>query len=132
VNVLVDSHLLLWAAYEPDLVPAEAAELLADERHRLWFSAASIWEIGIKAALGRADFDLDPRILRRGLLENGYAELVIGSVDALEAAALPPVHSDPFDRMLVAQARNEGMLLLTSDARVADYGSPVRLVDRRR
>lgn len=130
MNVLLDSHLLLWDAYEPRLVPPVARELIEDDANRLWFSAASIWEIGIKASIGRDDFTVDARILRRGLVENGYVELPISSAHAVEAAALPPIHRDPFDRMLVAQARAEGFALLTSDARVAEYGAPARLVDR--
>lgn len=130
MNVLLDSNLLLWAAYEPHFVPQEARELIDDDANHLWFSAASIWEIGIKASIGRDDFAVDARILRRGLVENGYVELPISSAHAVEAAALPAIHRDPFDRMLVAQARTEGFALLTSDAKVAEYGAPARLVDR--
>jgi PIN domain nuclease of toxin-antitoxin system len=130
VNVLLDSHVLLWATYEPRLVPPAIRADLEDPRNAVLFSAASIWEIGIKASIGRDDFTVDARILRRGLVENGYVELPISSAHAVEAAALPPIHRDPFDRMLVAQARAEGFALLTSDARVAEYGPPARLVDR--
>lgn len=130
MNVLLDSHLLLWAAYDPNLLPPAALEVIDNEANRLWFSAASIWEIGIKAALDRDDFRADARILRRALIENEYAELSITSTHAVEAAALPSIHKDPFDRMLIAQARAEGFALLTSDAKVAAYGAPVRLVRR--
>lgn len=132
MNVLLDSHLLLWVAYEPELLPPPARDIIDDDDNRLWFSAASIWEIGIKAALDRADFNADARILRRGLIENDYAELPISSSHAVEAAALPSIHKDPFDRMLIAQARAEGFALLTSDTKVAAYGAPARLVERPR
>lgn len=102
--------------------------MITEPRNELWFSAASLWEITIKHGLGRRDFRVDPHMLRRGLLENGYAELPIGSQHAMATAHLPPIHKDPFDRMLVAQAESEGALLLTSDEVVARYPGPVRKV----
>ena len=96
--------------------------------NELWFSAASLWEISIKHGLGRQDFRVDPHLLRRGLLENGYRELSISGVHALATAHLPALHKDPLDRMLVAQAASEGVLLLTSDAVVARYPGPIRHV----
>lgn len=98
------------------------------EEHELLFSAASIWEIAIKRGLGRSDFRVDPALLRRGLLENGYDELPINGRHALGVNRLPDLHRDPFDRMLVAQAVEEGVLLLTSDAQVARYPGPIRRV----
>ncbi len=92
------------------------------------FSAASIWEVAIKVGLGRADFQVDAGLLRRGLLDNGYGELPIAGSHAAATAHLPPLHRDPFDRLLVAQALAEGVLLLTSDELVARYPGPVRLV----
>ena len=89
-------------------------------------SAASLWEISIKSGLGRADFSVDPRLLRRGLLEHGYAELYVTGVHATAVDLLPPIHKDPFDRLLVAQAQIEGMTLLTMDAIVARYPGPIR------
>ncbi|MFT4220999.1 MAG: type II toxin-antitoxin system VapC family toxin [Microbacterium sp.] len=119
--------LALWAAYKPRRLAATALELIEDERHELVFSAASIWEVTIKASLGRDDFDVDPRVFRRGLVESGYAELPITSAHAAAVADLPALHRDPFDRMLVAQARVEGLTLLTNDELVAAYGQPARL-----
>ncbi len=78
--------------------------------------------------LGRGDFRVEPRVLRRGLLDNGYTELPITSLHAVGIDALPPVHKDPFDRMLLAQALAEGVPLLTTDADLAQYGGPVRKV----
>ncbi|MDX2193037.1 MAG: type II toxin-antitoxin system VapC family toxin [Gemmatimonadales bacterium] len=102
--------------------------LMADLEHELVFSAASIREVAIKSSLGRDDFQVDAGVLRRGLLDNGYLELPVTSQHAVAVALLPAVHRDPFDRMLVAQARVEGVTLLTSDAELARYGSPVRKV----
>jgi PIN domain nuclease of toxin-antitoxin system len=92
------------------------------------FSAASIWEVAIKAGLSRPDFQVDAGLLRRGLLDHGYAELAVAGHHAAATAHLPPLHRDPFDRLLVAQAQAEGVLLLTADATVARYPGPIRLV----
>ncbi|MDQ1552887.1 MAG: hypothetical protein QOD50_2309 [Actinomycetota bacterium] len=125
---LVDTHLLLWAALVPQRLSAAATAVLEDPRAGLMFSAASIWEVAIKASMGREDFRVDSRLLRRALLENGYSELPISSEHAAAVADLPGRHGDPFDRIQVAQARVEGLVFLTGDAVVADYGSPVQLV----
>jgi len=128
VKLLLDTHLLLWAAGDPRKLTAKARKLINDPQNELIFSAASFWEIAIKAGLGRDDFEVDTRLLRRGLLDNGYAELPVTSAHAIAVEALPPIHKDPFDRMLVAQAFTEGILLLTSDPLVAKYPAPVQLV----
>ena len=126
MKVLLDTHLLLWAAGEPLRLRKKVRSLILDPDNDLFFSAASIWEIAIKSQLGRADFDVDPHLLRRGLIDNGYLELAINIEHALAVLALPPLHKDPFDRMLVAQATVEGFVLLTSDEQVAAYPGPVR------
>ena len=126
--LLLDTHLLLWAAGQPDRLSMAAQSLILAEEHELMFSAASIWEITIKRGLGRSDFLVDPALLRRGLLENGYSELAITGRHALAVERLPELHRDPFDRILVAQAFEESVLLLTSDAQVARYPGPFRLV----
>jgi PIN domain nuclease of toxin-antitoxin system len=128
VKLLLDTHLLLWAAGFPERLPASARALLEDPQNELQFSAASLWEIAIKGGLGRADFQVNARVLRRGLLDNGYRELPISSEHAVSVDSLPPLHKDPFDRVLVAQAMGEGITLLTSDPVVAQYPGPVRLV----
>lgn len=102
--------------------------MLENTANQLWFSAASFWEITIKHGLGRHDFRVDPHLLRRGLVENGYTELAITSEHAMATAHLPAIHKDPFDRMLVAQAESEGALLLTSDEIVARYPGPIRRI----
>ncbi len=126
--LLLDTHLLLWAAGQPDRLSQEARRMIAAPRNELCFSAASLWEITIKRGLGRPDFRVDPNLLRRGLVENGYAELPITSDHAMATAHLPPIHKDPFDRVLVAQAESEGALLLTTDEIVARYPGPIRRV----
>jgi PIN domain nuclease of toxin-antitoxin system len=128
VKLLLDTHLLLWAAGEPHLLSQEASVLLNNPDHDLLFSAASLWEVTIKRGLGRDDFRVDPRLLRRGLLDNGYGELAITSEHAIAVDLLPPIHKDPFDRMLLAQAMVEGIALLTSDPLLARYPGPVHRV----
>jgi PIN domain nuclease of toxin-antitoxin system len=128
MKLLLDTHLLLWAAGMPERLSVAALEFLNDPLNELLFSAASIWEIAIKNGLGRDDFRVEPRLLRRGLLDNGYVELPITSQHAVSIDSLPPVHKDPFDRLLLAQALSEGILLLTSDAQLARYPGPVRYV----
>ncbi|MES2865728.1 MULTISPECIES: type II toxin-antitoxin system VapC family toxin [Microbacterium] len=128
MRLLLDTHLLLWAGLQPDRLSPAMSELLEDESNLPMFSAASVWEISIKAGLGRADFTVDSRSFRRALIDNGYEELSITSAHAAAIADLPAIHRDPFDRMLVAQARVEGITLFTSDRAVSAYGSPARLV----
>lgn len=128
MKLLLDTHLLLWAAGQPARLSALARKLLDDPRHELLFSAASLWEIAVKHTLGRKDFRVEPRLLRRGLLDNGYTELPITSQHAVSLDALPNLHQDPFDRMLLAQASSEGIVLVTSDAQLARYPGPVRKV----
>jgi PIN domain nuclease of toxin-antitoxin system len=128
MRLLLDTHLLLWAAGKPGRLTAEARRLMKDGRNELMFSAASLLEIVIKRGLGRADFQIDPRLFRRGLLDNGYSELPIGSEHAIAIEGLPLLHKDPFDRILIAQATVEGITLLTTDSLVAQYPGPVRRV----
>lgn len=128
MKLLLDTHLLLWAAGQPDRLSEAARRLLSEPRNELLFSAASLWEIAIKNALGRDDFRVEPRLLRRGLLDNGYLELPITSQHAVSIDSLPPLHKDPFDRLLLAQAICEGVTLLTTDVQLAQYSQPVRKV----
>jgi PIN domain nuclease of toxin-antitoxin system len=128
MKYLLDTHLLLWAAAQPEKLSVTAKNLLNDTKNVLWFSTASLWEITIKHGLGRADFYVDPHLLRRGLLDNGYLELPITSEHALATAGLPNIHKDPFDRMLAAQALTEGFILLTADSLLAQYGDAIQQV----
>jgi PIN domain nuclease of toxin-antitoxin system len=128
VKLLLDTHLLLWTAGGSRSLSKVARNLISDPANELLFSAASLWEIAIKRSLGRDNFQVDPRLLRRGLLDNGYVELPITSEHALATDALPSIHKDPFDRMLIAQATVEGITLLTADPLVVKYPGPVKRV----
>jgi PIN domain nuclease of toxin-antitoxin system len=128
VKLLLDTQLLLWAAGEPERFSVAARSMIDDARNQLLFSVVSLWEIAIKSGLGRSDFRVDARLLRRGLSDNGYDELAITGEHAVAIANLPPIHKDPFDRLLVAQSAVEGVLLLTADPVVARYPGPVHRV----
>jgi PIN domain nuclease of toxin-antitoxin system len=128
MKLLLDTHLLLWAAGEPRRLSKQARALIANPDNELLFSAASLWEVAIKRGLGRDDFKVDARLLRRGLLDNGYTELPILSDHVVATESLPLIHQDPFDRILVAQATVEGITLLTIDSLVSQYPGPIRTV----
>ena len=128
MKLLLDTQILLWAAGQPERLSAVARRQLSNPKNELLFSAASLWEITIKRALGRDDFRVDPRVLRRALLDHGYTELPITSEHAVSVDALPDLHQDPFDRILLAQALTEGVTLITADAQLARYPGPVRKV----
>ncbi|MDX0479915.1 PIN domain nuclease [Sinorhizobium medicae] len=120
--------MLLWAAGVPGRLSNEARALIEGPGNTLDFSAASVWEIAIKRGLGRMDFDADPRLLRRGLLDNGYQELRVEGTQALALDQLPPIHQEPFDRIAIAQSLVEGFTLVTSDEVVSRYPGPSRVV----
>lgn len=126
MKLLLDTQVLLWAAGEPARLSASARRLINDVNNEPLFSVASLWEIAIKRGLGRKDFQVDARLLRRGLLDNGYGELPITSNHVIAVEDLPSIHKDPFDRLLVAQATVEGITLLTLDLVVARYPGPIR------
>jgi PIN domain nuclease of toxin-antitoxin system len=128
VRLLLDTHILIWAAAGSDELPAAAAELISDGRNELFFSAVSIWEVAIKAGKGLPDFVVNPDRLRLRLVEAGYFELPVTGAHAAAVYGLPDVHKDPFDRLLVAQAISEGMALVTEDVLVARYPGAVRRV----
>ncbi len=128
MKLLLDTHVLLWAAGEPGCLSADARALIDSVENDLFFSAVSIWEIAIKRRLGRRDFQVEPRVLRRALQDNGYEELPVVSEHAMAIETLPDIHKDPFDRLLAAQAFVEGITLLTSDATLARYGGPIRKI----
>ena len=125
MRLLLDTHVLLWAAAAPEKLSAHARARIEDADNLPVFSAASIWEVAIKNGLDREDFRVNAAVLRRGLLDNGYEELAISGEHAAAVATLPPLHKDPFDRMLVAQAMAEGIMLLTADEIVAQYPGPI-------
>ncbi len=125
MNLLLDTHYLLWVAGRDTMPSALADALIKDPANTLWFSVASIWEVAIKRGLDRPDFRTDPGTLRAGLLASEYLELAVEGRHILGLATLPALHRDPFDRLLVAQAAAEGMRLLTADRRLVAYGDPV-------
>ena len=130
MSFLLDTHVLLWAAGAPDRLPGDARAMIESPEIELVFSAASLWEIAIKSGLGRPDFMVDPRLLRRGLLENDYTELSVTGAHAVAVDLLPPIHRDPFDRILVAQAQVEGITLLTADEIVGRYPGSIQMLRR--
>jgi PIN domain nuclease of toxin-antitoxin system len=125
MKILLDTHLILWAAGFPDELPIEARRMIENKSNELFFSAASMWKIAIKSSLNKVDFKMDVCVLRRNLLDNGYMELAISSAHAVFVQNLPLIHKDPFDRILVAQATEEGITLLTSDVIVSQYPGPI-------
>ena len=121
MKLLLDTHVLLWAANSPAKLTKNTRILLTKLENELLFSAVSLWEITIKNQLGRDDFHVDPRLFRRALLDNGYSELSITSEHAITVDILPPIHHDPFDRLLIAQSIIEEVTLVTADAMIARY-----------
>ena len=128
MSILFDTHVLLWAAGVPDRLPADARRLIENPATELIYSVASLWEVAIKNGLGRPDFSVDPSLLRRGLLESGYTELDVTGAHAVAVHGLPPIHKDPFDRLLVAQALIDGVTLVTVDEVVGRYPGPIRVL----
>ena len=128
MKFLLDTHLLLWAAGQPERLSQPARELIENPDNMLFFSAASIWEIAIKSSLGREDFKADARLIRRGLIDNGYREISISSEHAAGVQSLPLVHKDPFDRLLIAQSLVEGMPLITVDPILSQYPGMIQQV----
>ena len=123
---LVDTHLLIWWASMPEQLPEPALRRLASRDRPLFFSLVSLWEVAIKTSLGREDFQVDPSALRRGLLREGFQELPIAAEHVLAVQQLPWIHRDPFDRLLVAQALQEHLHLLTTDKTLLGYGQAVQ------
>lgn len=128
MNFLLDTHILLWSAVESPKLSQDAIAILNSPDHELWFSVLSLWEVALKRSRTRKDFGLDVVPLRTGLLSNGYQELPIEAHHVAAVIELPMIHTDPFDRLLIAQAKAEGMVLLTADRDLSRYDGPIRLV----
>ena len=126
--LLLDTHFLIWTTAFSHRLSATARDMIDSPANAVAFSTVSIWEIAIKASLRRDDFDVEPRLLRRELLDRGYQEIDLAGEHALAVGRLPWLHKDPFDRLLIAQAGCEGAVLLTSDAAVARYPGAIRLI----
>lgn len=128
MRFLLDTHFLLWAAFEPHKLSNGEKNLILDKKNEMIFSTISIWEIAIKKSKNKSSIYPAAAALRTGLLLNGYKELPVFGRHTLELQYLPPLHKDPFDRMLIAQARSDGLVLLTRDRIMLEYGSPAKSV----
>lgn len=125
MNLLLDTHLLLWTVSVSSRLSPKARRLIDDQTSAVHFSAASIWEIAIKSSRRRDDVSIDPDLLYRALQARGFIELAVTGDHALKITDLPHIHGDPFDRLLLAQAMVEGLTLLTTDAQLARYPGPI-------
>lgn len=125
MKLLLDTQLLLWTARDTVRLSRKARELIESDESALFFSTASLWEIAIKHALGRADFIVDVAVLRSKLLSNDFGEISVEASHAIAFAGLPAKHKDPFDRMLLTQAICEKLALVTSDDILRHYDGPV-------
>ena len=126
MQLLLDTHLLLWAVGEPERLDPALVQMLEDPLNSPVFSVVSLWELVIKRSLDRPDFQVEPSLLRQGLLECGWRELSVQAHHVLALGQLPPLHRDPFDRLLLSQAQSDGLLLITADQQLAQYPGPVR------
>ena len=126
MRLLLDTHILLWWLADDPLLPARARALIADPSNAVFISPMSLWEVAIKARLGKMEASVDET--RAAAMDGGFISLPFTADHAGEVARLPDHHRDPFDRALIAQARREPMRLLTHDAVVAAYGESVLLV----
>lgn len=125
MRILLDTHVLLWALAEPERLTAPIRDALEDPENALFFSAANLWEIAIKRTLERPDFTMEPEQARAAALGLGFAELPVTGRHACAVRDLPLLHRDPFDRLLVAQARSEPLILVTDDPLVARYDTTI-------
>ena len=128
MNVLVDTHIALWALAGDERLPAAARDIIADGRNRVFASVASMWEIAIKSSLKPDRMPLSGVEFLHFCEEAGYESLPIRERHMIALESLPSIHADPFDRILVAQAHAESLVFLTHDPALADYGDEVRVV----
>lgn len=128
MKLLLDTNVLLFVAIWPERLSAAARAALDEAAGGIAFSPVSIFEVALKFMQGKPSFPIDPRLMRHSFLEAGYIESVLTARHAAAVADLPKLHGDPFDRLLLAQARVEGIPLLTVDKKLAAYPAPVRLV----
>lgn len=125
MRLLADTHILLWMSIDKDRLSRNAVQLLGDEDNEIWFSAISILEMAIKQGLGKLDLRVPIDVYLASMVDKGFRELRVTGLHAAYVAQLPKLHRDPFDRLLVAQAAVEDMLLLTSDEQIAQYPGPI-------
>jgi len=130
MKLLLDTQVIIWAAFWPELLPTQSLHLISDVDNEIYFSPASLWEVAIKSAQNRSDFRVEAKTLRTKLLERGYQEIAINGLHTTAVSDLPMLHKDPFDRLLLAQAKIEGISLITSDATLSKYPAPVIMVHK--
>ena len=128
MKFLFDTHVAIWTLFDDPRLSKAARRILSNPGNEFLFSVCNIWEIAIKRGLHAPGFQHDPREIRQYLLRNGCEELTIQSRHAVEVDRLSPIHKDPFDRLLIAQARVEGIILLTADPVIAQYPGPIKKV----
>lgn len=126
--LLLDTHILLWALDAPERLPPDVVAQLESPETMVYFSAASIWEIAIKSALGKIDFPYSPEDITQAAKNTGFVELPVSAAHGAKIAHLPWHHRDPFDRLLVAQALLMPAQLLTADAALGPYSELVRCI----
>jgi len=126
--LLLDTHILLWALDAPQRLPADLVAQIESPETVVYFSAASIWEIAIKTALGKIDFRYSPREIAQAAKDTGFAELAVSAAHAASITQLPPYHRDPFDRLLIAQALSLPAQFVTVDAVLPQYSELVKLI----
>lgn len=126
---LLDTQLLVWLSCRPERLGNALISDLSDRKRPVHYSVVSLWEVAIKASLGRPDFQIDAHALRGGLQQEGFLELPIAAEHVLAVQDLPWIHRDPFDRLLVVQARQEGLRLVTTDRTLRGYGEGVHWVE---
>ena len=126
MKVLIDTHIALWALMDDPKMPKEAAQILMDENNEIYYSTASVWEVAIKHCIRPEDMIVDGRLFEKGCEDNGYRVLPVYNrhtflLDSLKRPDDAPKHNDPFDRLLICQAKTEGMKFLTHDALISYY-----------
>ena len=125
---LLDTQLLVWLAFTPEQLPSTLIPELEDRQQRFFVSVVSLWEVAIKRSLNRLDFQFDAAELREQLQREGFEELPIRAEHCLAVQTLPWHHKDPFDRLLIAQAQQEQIKLLSCDQSLSEYEASVTLL----
>ena len=131
MRILLDTHVLIWSLIEPARLSGSIQQAIRDSANDVLFSAASIWEIAIKKALGRVGFSIPPDEVLQTALDTGLTELPVEARTAIRVAELPLLHRDPFDRLLVAQAIAQPAVLFTADRQLVPYSELVRHIGTR-
>ena len=130
MKLLLDTQMLIWLLFWPEILPQKAREIIGEEKNELCFSPVSLWEVSIKRSQNKPDFQVDARVMQENLLDKGCLEVPITSSHAIAAGELPMFHKDPFDRLLIAQAMVENLFLLTSDKKITEYTALVIFTPR--